>query len=215
MRNRGAMATAGELETELRARLRLRSFPEFHNLRLWLAHSGSGLRALAEQMNAGAPYWGFPWPGGLALAGYLEAHPDSVRGRRVIDFGAGCGLVGITAHCCGAASVSFWETDPLASASASLNARENGLVPAGLAWETLEPGDLALAGDVFYDAGVAATSLARLTELKARGIDVLIGDPYRPDLPVSELVELGRSHVREVGTSEMVPAIAAGVFALR
>ncbi len=205
---------AGDFEAELRVRLHRRSFPEFHDLRLWLAHSGSGLAALAEQAGAGAPYWGFPWPGGLALAAYAKTHQDSVRGRRVVDFGAGCGLVGIMAHLCGAASVDFWETDPLAAAAARLNAAENGLEPTELKPEMLAPGDTVLAGDVFYSADVAAQSLARLSWLRARGVDVLIGDPYRPDLPASDLVELARTDVREVGASERAPAIAAGVFAL-
>ncbi len=211
----GAMTNGSDLEAELRARLRLRSFPEFHNLRLWLAHSGSGLGDLAERWNAGAPYWGFPWPGGLALAGYLVANPDRVQGRHVVDFGAGCGLVGITAHYCGAKSVSFLETDALAAAAARLNAGENGLEPADLTLETLAPSDVVLAGDMFYDADVASRSLARLSALTARGIDVLIGDPYRPDLPVDHLVELARTDVREVGASETALAVTAGVFALR
>ncbi|MGH2513769.1 MAG: methyltransferase, partial [Candidatus Limnocylindrales bacterium] len=28
------------------------------------------------------PYWAFAWGGGLALATYLQAHPDAVAGRR-------------------------------------------------------------------------------------------------------------------------------------
>ena len=210
-----AMTNADGLEAELRARLCLTSFPQFHDLRLWLAHSGSGLGALAERWNAGAPYWGFPWPGGLVLARYLVANPDRVRGRHVVDFGSGCGLVGITAHYCGAQSVSFLETDPLAAAAARLNAGENGLEPAGLTLETVAPGDIVLAGDVFYDSDVAIRSLARLSALTARGIDVLVGDPYRPDLPVDHLVEIARMDVREIGISETAPSIAAGVFSLR
>ena len=210
------MTNAGDPEAaELRARLRLTSFPEFHDLRLWLAHSGSGLRALAEQRNAGAPYWGFPWPGGMALAEYMVANPDRVRGRHIVDFGAGCGLVGIAAHCCGAQSVSFIETDSLAAAATRLNAGENGLEPAGLTLETLAPGDVVLAGDVFYDAEVAIKSLAQLRALTARGVDVLIGDPCRPDLPLSELIELSHTQAREVGAPEAASAISVGVFSLR
>ena len=43
------------------------------------------------------PYWAFAWAGGLALARWLQAHPDEVAGRSVLDFGTGSGLVAIVA----------------------------------------------------------------------------------------------------------------------
>jgi len=86
------------------------------------------------------------------------ANPDCIRGRRVVDLGAGCGLISITAHFCGAQSVSFLETDRRAAAAARLNAGENGPEPAGLTPKTLAPGDVVLAGDVFCDVGVRSPS---------------------------------------------------------
>src|SRR5882724_6901692 len=49
------------------------------------------------------PFWAFAWAGGQALARYLLDHPEQVAGRRVLDFGAGSGLVGIAAAKAGAA----------------------------------------------------------------------------------------------------------------
>jgi predicted nicotinamide N-methyase len=43
------------------------------------------------------PYWAFGWSGGQALARYILDHPETVRGRRVLDFGAGCGIASIAA----------------------------------------------------------------------------------------------------------------------
>lgn len=46
------------------------------------------------------------WDSSLVLAKYLERtyHPNGLTGRRVIELGSGCGLVGIAA---GATTVSF------------------------------------------------------------------------------------------------------------
>lgn len=45
------------------------------------------------------------WDGALLLARYLEACPDKVRCKRVLELGSGCGLVGIAAGMLGAAEV--------------------------------------------------------------------------------------------------------------
>src|SRR4029079_4871188 len=71
------------------------------------------------------PYWGFAWPGGLAIAHHISAHPDTVAGRRVLDLGTGSGLCGIVALRAGAAAVLAVDIDPIARAAAALNARGN------------------------------------------------------------------------------------------
>ncbi len=40
------------------------------------------------------PFWAFVWAGGQALARYVLDHPDSVRGRTVLDLAAGSGVGG-------------------------------------------------------------------------------------------------------------------------
>ncbi len=51
---------------------------------------------LAEQ-DLPPPYWAFAWAGGQGLARYLLDQPETVSGRRVLDFAAGSGLQGIAA----------------------------------------------------------------------------------------------------------------------
>src|SRR5262245_33181986 len=51
------------------------------------------------------PYWAFAWAGGLALARHLLDNPSLVVGRRVLDFAAGSGVIGIAAAKAGAAEV--------------------------------------------------------------------------------------------------------------
>ncbi|HVO04687.1 MAG TPA: hypothetical protein VMT54_20995, partial [Candidatus Cybelea sp.] len=48
--------------------------------------------ASLQASNVPPPYWAFAWPGGQALARFVLDHPEWVRGRRVLDFAAGCGL---------------------------------------------------------------------------------------------------------------------------
>ena len=50
--------------------------------------------ALAAQ-GVPPPFWAFAWAGGQGLARWLLDHPEEVRGRRVLDFASGSGLVGI------------------------------------------------------------------------------------------------------------------------
>src|SRR5918911_3879939 len=44
-----------------------------------------------------APFWAFPWAGGQALSRHVLDFPQLVRGRRVVDFASGSGLVAIAA----------------------------------------------------------------------------------------------------------------------
>lgn len=45
------------------------------------------------------------WHAGYNLAQYLIQHPELVRGKRVLEIGCGCGLVGIVAAALGSTSV--------------------------------------------------------------------------------------------------------------
>jgi predicted nicotinamide N-methyase len=67
-----------------------------------------------------------------------------------------------------------------------------------------------LAGDVFYDADVAARSEAILAAAASRGAEVLIGDPWRAPLPVGRLTVLADYAVSE---REGLPPARASVFA--
>jgi len=80
------------------------------------------------------PYWAFAWPGGQAIARHLLDHPSLARGKRVLDFAAGCGLAAIAAAKSGAALVQAAEIDAFALAAIALNAAENRVIvasPAG------------------------------------------------------------------------------------
>jgi predicted nicotinamide N-methyase len=124
-----------------------------------------------------------------------------VRGRSVLDFGCGSGLVAIAAAEAGATPVSATDLDAFARAATALNAAANAAVVTVLDPDAPLPHiDLVLAGDVFYNADVAALSITQLDRFRARGIAVLVGDPGRRDLPRHLLTELARYEVAEFGS---------------
>jgi predicted nicotinamide N-methyase len=143
------------------------------------------------------PYWAWPWAGGQALARYVLDTPDVVRGRRVADIGSGGGIVAVAAALAGAAHVTAIDIEPYATEACRLNAALNDVAatvsireadPVG----TDESWDVVLAGDVWYEADLAAYMEPWLRSLAARGAHVLTGDLGRAHLPATGLAELAR-----------------------
>ncbi len=128
------------------------------------------------------PFWAFAWAGGQALARYVLDNPDLVRGRRVLDFASGSGLVAIAAAKAGAAHVTACDIDAFAASAMTVNAQANGVqlhpVCADLV-DTDEGWDVVLAGDVSYERDMARRVTHWLGALAQRGASVLIGDPGR------------------------------------
>jgi predicted nicotinamide N-methyase len=157
----------------------------------------------AAQAEPGAwqdsPYWAFPWAGGQALSRYLLDSPDLVRGRRVADFATGSGLVAIAALRAGAAEVLALDRDPFAEAAVALNAAANGVaVPfrGGDAIGAPLPGvEVLLAGDVFYERGLAEGALRWFRALAAQGVRVVVGDAGRTYAPADGFTTLAAYEV--------------------
>jgi len=142
------------------------------------------------------PYWAFSWAGGQALARYVLDRPETVRDRRILDFGAGGGVEGLAAALAGARSVLCADIDPMAAESALANAELCG-VRVAVTTDNLighiEPAwDVVLAGDVFYGTEMAGPTIGWLRALARSGALVLIGDPDRGFLDTTGLEELAR-----------------------
>jgi predicted nicotinamide N-methyase len=137
------------------------------------------------------PFWAAAWPGGQALARYVLDHPDVVRNRTVLDLGSGSGLVAVAALLAGAAAVVASEIDPFGATAIALNAELNGVVPVEVVGDVLDDGppdvDVVLAGDVCYDRVMSERVLPYLDAARARGVEVLLGDPGRPYVPAARL----------------------------
>jgi predicted nicotinamide N-methyase len=136
------------------------------------------------------PYWAFAWAGGQALARYVLDHPGLVAGRRVLDFGAGSGLVGLAAAKMGAGHVLAADIDPLAVAAIARNAKANGLAIETTAKDVIgDEGcfDIVLVGDMCYERPLADRLMAWLKKIQA---DILLGDPGRTYFPKDGLTQL-------------------------
>lgn len=156
---------------------------------------------ILERSGIAPPFWAFCWPGGQALARHVLDDPGIVAGRTVLDFAAGCGVLGIAAARAGARTVTACDIDETAMAACGLNAALNGVALDCVAGEMLDGAagwDVILAGDVCYERAMTETVLAGLRRHAARGATVLVGDPGRAYLPESGLGLLG---VYDVPTS--------------
>lgn len=202
----------------IRENLPIRTVPGIPEIRLHAAAPSSGLHRLAgkDEEAFGTPYWAYRWAGGLALARHLLDHPQSVAGLRVLDLGAGSGLVAIAAARAGARTVLAADVDPCALAATRLNAALNRVSIATLEADLTAGAppdvDLILVGDLFYAEELAKRVTAFLDRCLAAGRAALVGDPWRRHLPTTRLIELARYEVAEVGDR---PSRASGVFAFR
>lgn len=171
--------------------------PHVPEIRLHLADEAHDLWRKTEEeldeVGLPPPFWAFAWAGGQGLARYVLDNPETVRGKQVLDFAAGSGLVGIAALKAGASSVMAADTDPFCAAAIRLNARANNValdfivedcVGADAGW------DIVLAGDVFYEKPFADRLVPWFGRLADRGATVLIGDPGRSYLPKERLTAL-------------------------
>jgi predicted nicotinamide N-methyase len=170
----------------IRAHTRLLAVPHAPEIRLYLADEATALWEKTEEelgeMGLPPPFWAFAWAGGQALARYILDHPEIMRGKRVLDFASGSGLVAIAAALAGAAHVEATEIDEFALAAIALNAEANGVAVTPRAGDIIgqDSGwDFVLAGDVSYERDMAARVTDWLAALAARGARVLIGDPRR------------------------------------
>jgi predicted nicotinamide N-methyase len=160
------------------------------------------------------PYWAFAWAGGQALARYVLDHPGTVHDKRVLDIGAGSGLVGLAAMRAGAASVLAADIDAFACAAIRLNAAANDcdiavtqedLIGAPGAW------DVILVGDLFYERPLAERLLAWL---KLLGTTALLGDPGRTYFPKAGVEELASYPVQTTRDLEDREIRETGVYSL-
>jgi predicted nicotinamide N-methyase len=210
-----------EVADFIRANMHVVAVPSVPGIRLYAAHPGSGLWRLAGDADSEGddpppPYWAYQWAGGLVLARHFLERPETVRRRRVLDLGAGSGLVGIAAAMAGASAVLAAEIDSNGVAAIGLNATLNSVEVSAVSGDitggpVLEV-DIIAVGDLFYDAGLAARVTAFLDRCVSAGVDVLVGDPGRAHLPHDRLKLVAEYAVADVGSGNAATTKPSAVF---
>jgi predicted nicotinamide N-methyase len=148
------------------------------DLRLWLIDANNMDRAFSPEETRrileDPPYWSFCWASGLALARFLAEQPQWVKGKRILDFGAGSGVAGIAAVKAGALEVVACDLDPVAIQACRANAELNGVALrySNDFFAEEDRFDLILVADVLYDRA----NLPLLDQFLSRGKQALVAD---------------------------------------
>src|SRR3954468_3226265 len=143
----------------LQAHTRLARPPLVPEVHLHVADDVVALWEAMETEGGGAgqdpPFWAAAWPGGQALARYVLDHPEVVAGQRVLDLGAGSGLVAVAALKAGAVGAVASDVDPYSHTAVALSEQINGVPGIEVVGDVLDDAppavDVVLAGDVCYD----------------------------------------------------------------
>jgi predicted nicotinamide N-methyase len=197
--------------------------PHTPEITLHLADEVTPLWRLTEErlgeLGLPPPFWAFAWAGGQALARYVLDHPETVAGRRVVDFATGSGLVAIAAMKAGAASALGADVDIFCEAAVALNAAANSVAVDFTSRDLLDAppppdADVILAGDICYERPLAER-VERWLRLAAEvGAQVLIGDPGRTYLPRDRLRPLAEYRVATTRELEDQEVKRTAVYAL-
>ena len=148
--------------------------------------------AWLQKANIEPPFWAFAWPGGQALARHVLDHPEAIRGRRVLDFAAGCGIAAIACAMAGASKAEAAEIDPMAVAATLANARANQVAIHVLIEDIVGHAcrwDLILCGDVCYEAPMTRHIMPWLRRMAVQ-CEVWVADPGRAYLPTEGMTPL-------------------------
>lgn len=193
------LPTIEALESRLRqilptARLEVAPLPLAQQLRLILLASdypqGELTQEDMERVMDNPLYWVFCWASGQVLAHYLLQNPQWVRGKRVLDFGCGSGVVAIAAAQAGAKEVVACDIDPLALEATALNASLND-VELSLAddyFSVTGELDLIIVADVLYDR----ENFPWLQRFVDRAPQVLVADSRVKDFDHPPYRQIGR-----------------------
>jgi predicted nicotinamide N-methyase len=189
------------LETHLQSRipgsrLEKTQLPQARELSLYLINEDylrNGLtREQAEALMDNPPYWGFCWASGQVLGRCVMDNPDWVKGKTLLDFGAGSGVVGIAAKMAGAKRVILCDLDEKALQAGELNARINGVnVDFSAAIDEHLEEDVSnwmiTVADVFYDRD----NLPLLETMLDRFATVLVSDSRLKGQPLPGMDIIG------------------------
>ncbi|CAN5829314.1 methyltransferase [soil metagenome] len=171
-------------------------------------------------MTLPAPFWAYPWAGGSALARVLLDSPELVRGRSVLDFGAGGGIASVAAAWAGAASVVANDIDPWALTVTGLAAERRDLRIETMSDDICESPslvddfDVVLCSDLAYERSEAPRQRRVLDRAAANGATVIVADAGRTYFDAGGMQQLGEFQVDVPTDLEGVGSRTARVYLL-
>lgn len=212
--------TVADRRAFILANTRLQRPPHTPEIALHLADEITPIWRMTEEalgeMGVPPPFWAFAWAGGQALARYVLDHPETVTGKRVVDFAAGSGLVGIAAMKAGATSALCADVDVFCADAVALNAVANGVALDFTAEDMLDIAlpdvQVILASDISYEQPLAGRVRVWLGEARARGVTVLMGDPRRTYFSTEGLIPLAEYQVETTRELEDFAIKRTGVW---
>lgn len=176
------------------ARVSVQTLPQSPEVKLWLVEPEAMRRPFSQDeilsIQTYPAYWAFCWASGQILAREILQNPHWVRGKKVMDFGAGSGVVAIACVLAGAREVIACDIDPDALLSCQANAELNQVDYRlhGDLFAFDEPLDLLIAADVLYDRA----NLPLLEVFRNKADEVLVADSRVKDFDFPPYKSIGR-----------------------
>lgn len=130
------------------------------------------------------PYGVALWPSGVALAYEIASWGDALRGKTVLELGAGVGLPGLVAASLGA-RVTQTDNQELAMSVCQLNAKRNGITSIAfrlvdwVVWDDEAKYDVIIGADILYGDALHPALRQIFDTNLAPGGHVLLTDPLR------------------------------------
>jgi predicted nicotinamide N-methyase len=171
--------------------------------------------------NLPAPFWAYPWAAGCGLARVILDDPPLVDGKRVLDLGAGGGVVAIAAGRAGAREVVANDVDPWAMAVMRLAASRQNISLTLLCEDlterlaSVDGFDVVLCSDMAYEKRMAPRYQTLLLRAKHRGARVLVADAGRTYFDASGLDQIAEFELDVPRDLEGVDHRTARVFEMR
>lgn len=170
------------------------ALPQCPEITLWLVEPSAMRRPFSQEeilsIQTYPAYWAFCWASGQILAREILKNPHWVKDKKVMDFGAGSGVVAIACVMAGAREVIACDIDPDALASCSANSQLNGVEYRlhGDLFEFDEDLDLLIAADVLYDK----ENLPLLEIFRNKAKEVLVADSRVKNFDFPPYKKIGR-----------------------
>jgi predicted nicotinamide N-methyase len=170
--------------------------------------------------NLAAPFWAYPWAAGCGLARVVLDNPAFVEGLRVLDLGAGGGVVSIAAKVAGAREVVANDVDPWAMAVMRLAAERQEVDLTYLQEDLTErisavdAFDVVLCSDMAYEKRMAPRYAALLQRARNRTARVLVADAGRTYFDASGMTMIAEFTLNVPKDLEGVDVRTAKVFSM-